>query len=268
MPVPTANSRVPFDTVYENEHVLVVAKPRGRVTLPGRGHDHDTLLNGVFASHGRALARLGARRDYGLLHRLDRATSGLVVFARTAEAYDRLRKAFADRRVVKTYLTIVRGRLPGARGVLRKRLRQERRGDLLVSVCDPRGVEAVTRWQRWASGSGRHLVTCQIETGRLHQIRAHLAALGTPVEGDTVYGVPSAPDARASASRRADRSLLLHAWKLEFPDPAGGSPVRVEVAPPQYFRQAAQAWGLDWKVVGRAPGPRAPGARGARGRND
>ena len=186
MAQPVANSRVSFETVFVDERVLVVAKPRGRVTMPGRGHDRDSLLNGVFATYGGKLGRLGAKRDYGLLHRLDRATSGLVALALDAPTYDFLRDAFATRRVEKIYLTITRRSPPRERGTTRMRLSQVRRGDLRVSVPDSRGAEAVTHWETLARSGGRSLLACRIETGRLHQIRAHLAGLGCAVEGDTV----------------------------------------------------------------------------------
>ncbi|MBM4266079.1 MAG: RluA family pseudouridine synthase [Deltaproteobacteria bacterium] len=243
MPVPASNPRVTFDTVHVDGEVLVVAKPRGRVTLPGRGHDRDTLLNGVFAEYGAALARLGARRDYGLLHRLDRATSGLVAFALTAPAYDSLRDAFSNRRVEKSYLTIVEG-APRGEGTCRLRLRQMRRGDLLVSVPDPAGVDAVTHWRVLGRARGRSLVVCRIETGRLHQIRVHLAALGHPIVGDTVYRQANDPDTRASVARSADRSLLLHAWRLRLPHPSGGF-LDVEAPPPTALADAVRELGLD-----------------------
>lgn len=245
MAVPVANSRVRYETVFVDEHVLVVSKPRGRVTMPGRGHDRDSLVNGVFAEYGAVLARLGARRDYGLLHRLDRATSGLVAFALTAEAYEMLRDAFTKRKVDKTYLTVVRRRPPRERGVSRVRLEQVRRGDLLVSVPGGRGSEAVTHWKTIASARGKSVLSCRIETGRLHQIRAHLAALGCPVEGDTIYGAKNPPDTRASVSRKADTSLLLHAWRLALPHPVRRKKLRLESAPPDYFVSAAADAGMD-----------------------
>ncbi|MDG2307610.1 MAG: RNA pseudouridine synthase [Candidatus Binatia bacterium] len=245
MPLPAANPRVRYETVFVDGNVLIVAKPRGRVTMPGKGHARDTLVNGVFADHGPTLSRLGARRDYGLLHRLDRATSGLVAFALTEEAYDALREAFATRRVEKTYLTIVQRRPPGAHGVARMRLSQVRRGELRVSVPDPRGVEAITHWQVLASAGGRALLSCRIETGRLHQIRAHLATLGCPVEGDTVYGSKNGPDTRASVSRAADKSLLLHAWRLSLPQPGRRKSLAVEAEAPDHFRSFAADLGMD-----------------------
>lgn len=217
--------------------------------MPGRGHDRDSLVNGVFAQHGAVLSRLGARRDYGLLHRLDRATSGLVTFALTVDAYDLLRESFATRRVEKTYLTVVRRRPPRAKGTARMRLSQIRRGDLRVSVPDPRGAEATTHWQTLSSAGGRSLLSCRIETGRLHQIRAHLAALGCPVEGDTVYGASHPPDTRASISRKADRSMLLHAWRLALPHPAFRKKLRVEADPPEHFQASAADWGIDVRTA-------------------
>lgn len=244
MPVPIANPRVSYETAYQDDRLLVVVKPRGRVTMPGRGHERDTLVNGVFAQHGPTLARLGARRDYGLLHRLDRATSGLVAFALTAESYDHFRESFATRKVEKTYLTIVKHRPPRTRGTTRVRLVQRRMGDLAVSVPDARGVEAVTHWETLASGRGRSLLACRIETGRLHQIRVHLAHLGCPIIGDTVYGGQKAPDTRASVARKADRGMQLHAWRLVLPGP-GRSRVEVQAEPPEDFRAAAGEAGME-----------------------
>ena len=241
---PAANPRVSFQTMFVDEDMLVVAKPRGVVTQPGRGNTRNTLLNGVFARWGAALTRLGERRDFGLVHRLDRATSGLVVFGLTPEGYDGLRAAFAERVVEKRYLTVVRGRPPRSRGEARIRLLAVRRGDLRVSVCDPSGEEAVTRWRQVAWGSGRALLECVIETGRLHQIRAHLAALGCPVEGDTVYGRGSDPDHRASTARRADAAMLLHAWRLGIDHPRKGHRLRFESPLPEYFERALAGWGI------------------------
>ena len=245
MSVPVANPRISYETAYRDDELLVVVKPRGRVTMPGRGHVRDSLVNGVFAEHGSVLARLGARRDYGLLHRLDRATSGLVAFALTPASYDRLREAFATRRVGKTYLTIVKPKPSRPRGTARMRLEAKRRGDLQVSVPNPRGLEAVTHWQTLASGTGGALLACRIETGRLHQIRAHLAALGCPVVGDTVYGGRNPPDTRASVARKADRSLQLHAWQLVLPQGRKKS-VTISTAPPAEFREAALAAGIEY----------------------
>jgi RluA family pseudouridine synthase len=194
--------------------------------------------------HGERLLALGARRDFGLLHRLDRATSGLVAFALNPVAYDRLREAFAKREVQKTYLALVEGLPPEPTGTTRRRLRIARRGDLKVSLVHPAGLEAVTHWRTLGRRSRRALLECRIETGRLHQIRAHLAALGCPVIGDTVYRGSGPPDTRASVARAADKALALHAWRLRFPHPARRGFVAAEAAPPADFLRALDSAGI------------------------
>jgi 23S rRNA pseudouridine1911/1915/1917 synthase len=243
------NPEVHFAVAHDDGEVLVVVKDRGVVTRPGAGHERDSLLNGVMARYGDRLGALGARRDHGLLHRLDRATSGLVAIALTAEAYDRLRDAFASRRVEKTYLALVRSPPPRPRGTVRVRLREARRDDRKVAVADPGGDEAITHYETLAVGrDGRALVRCRIETGRLHQIRAHLAWLGSPLAGDAVYGGPRAPDGRGSAARAADRELLLHAWRLRLPG-RGGKAVEVVAPLPPYWDDAARAAGIPLRRI-------------------
>lgn len=245
MPAPAPNPRVPFSVVRDDGEVLIVVKDRGVVTRPGEGHERDSLLNGLIARYGERLLDLGARRDYGLLHRLDRATSGLVALASTAAAYDGLREAFAGRKVDKVYLALLRSPPPRPRGTVRVRLREVRQQDRKVARVDPRGEEAVTHYETLAIGrQGRALVGCRIETGRLHQIRAHLGWLGCPLEGDAVYGSAHAPDGRGSAARAADRSLLLHAWRLGFAHPCRPGRVEAEASLPADWTEATRSLGI------------------------
>ncbi len=258
---PAPNPSIRPRIVYEDAHLAVALKPRGLVTLPGRGHASDTLLNGLVARYGDRLLGLGKRRDWGLLHRLDRATSGLVAVALHPRAYDALRKAFARRKVLKTYLAVTRSSPPRRSGSINVRLREARRADRKVALVDPAGESARTDYRLLAVGrDGRALLLCRIATGRLHQIRAHLAWLGCPLAGDAVYAAADAPDGRGAAARRADRALLLHAWRLELPHPATGSPLEVEAAPPPDWDAWARSAGVPLgRVLARAaaaPGPR------------
>ena len=127
---PTANAKVLVSEIYSDEDVFALNKVAGMVTQPGIGHLNDSLMNGIFAKERIALTRLGTERDYGLLHRLDRETSGVILVARTADAYDKIRGQFEARTIEKTYLAIVRGRLPGLEGCCRQSLSEVRRGDM------------------------------------------------------------------------------------------------------------------------------------------
>lgn len=215
--------------------MLCVAKPAGVVTQPGRGHLDDTLLNGAFALREEALGALGADRDWGLLHRLDREVSGCVLIAETAEAYDRLREAFERRRIVKTYLAIVRGAPPAQQGSCTRAIREEIRGDMKVATCPVRGGEAAeTRWRTVERAHGRSLLEVEPVSGRLHQIRVHLATLGCPIEGDRVYRPDAPPNTSRLPPGREPEPLLLHAWRIDYPGEAGM--VRVECPPPPSMR--------------------------------
>lgn len=259
MAAPAPNPRVPFGIAFEDDDLLIAVKDRGVVTRPGQGHDRDSLMNGLVAREGQRLLDLGERRDYGLLHRLDRATSGLVAVARTPLAYDRLREAFAGRRVEKVYLAVVRPAPPRPAGTVRVRLKETRRQDHKVAIVDARGEEAITHWKTLATGrDGRAIVACRIETGRLHQIRAHLAWLGSPLASDAVYAGPRAPDGRGSSARAADREILLHAWRLRFPHPRSGAPLSVDAPPPDAWAEETRGLGTSLAaILRRADEPRA-----------
>ena len=237
-PEPSLQPRV----LLEVPGVLVVDKPAGVPTQPGRGHSDDTLLNGAFALRGDLLGALGSDRDWGLVHRLDRDVSGPVTLATTAEAYDALRAAFADRLVRKTYLALVRGTPPSSEGECSRAIREEIRGRMKVGLCPQRGGEtALTRWRTLVRHDGCTLLEVEPVTGRLHQIRVHMAALGCPVVGDRVYRADAPPNTSPlPPGRRAD-PLLLHAWRLEIPWPEapGGRLIATSPIPAEMTELAA-----------------------------
>lgn len=235
VPAPTLQPRV----LHEAPGVLIVDKPAGLPTQPGRGHADDTLLNGVFAMRGEALASLGPDRDWGLVHRLDRDVSGPVVLATTPDAYDRLRAAFASREVRKWYLALVRGTPPSPEGECSRPIREEVRGGMKVALCPQRGGEtARTRWRQLARVDGDALLEVEPVTGRLHQIRVHMAALGCPVRGDRIYRADAPPNTSAPPPGRRPDPLMLHAWRIEVPWPEAShgrlqasSPIPPEMKP-------------------------------------
>ena len=239
------NPRVPCRVVHSDPHFLVIDKPAGVVTQPGVGHQRDTLLNFAFAHHGKALQALGKARDYGLLHRLDRPTSGLVAVGLTREGYDALRARFVAREVFKRYVTLVHGAPRPRRGTIRDPLREARRGGRKLAVvgAHPRAKTAVTHYRPLASGRGLSLLECEIETGRLHQIRVHLAHRGCPVVGDRDYGRRSETD--KTFARATRKAIFLHAGELAFDHPVAGGRITTRVPLPERHRAFLADVGVD-----------------------
>jgi 23S rRNA pseudouridine1911/1915/1917 synthase len=232
-PAPRPNPAITVPILHEEAGFLIVDKPAGMVTQPGKGHATDAMLNGIFALRdgliGKMLLNLGVRRDYGLLHRLDRETSGLLVVAKSPSAYDQLRRDFEARNVDKEYLALVAGIPAPRQGVVQARLKEveipnpDRYGSTKKVVISRQGQEAISAYRVLATSPDDHppasLVHVKIKTGRLHQIRAHMLFLNCQVLGDPTYQ----PDTiRISDYPRAPR-LALHAARLGFrhPDPNG-----------------------------------------------
>ncbi len=240
---PPANPALAPEILVLDESLLVVNKRAGVVVEPGLGHARDTLINGLMATHRAELERLGPARDWGLLHRLDRETTGCVVVALGADAYDDLRAQFEERRVEKQYLAVVEGRPGVDSGTIDTPLAEVRRGDMKVSVPGRRGAgrPAVTHYRVLASSRSRSLLLVTIETGRLHQVRAHLASIGTPVTGDRVYRADLPPNTSRPPPGREDAALLLHAWRIGFRHPRRERRMEVEAPIPQAMREAVQA---------------------------
>ena len=249
MPQPTPNPRIRLELVHEDARIAVANKAPGLVTEPGRSHGNDSLLNALVARFGGRLLQLGERRDYGLLHRLDRQTSGCVAVALDPEAYDHVRGQFEARSVDKTYLAILRGRMRAGLQTVDRNLEERRipsnEGTRLVSMIAKDGRPARTDVETLATSTTHTLVACRPRSGRLHQIRVHMAHLGFPVAGDPLYSA----GARVNPTGKSDdRTLGLHAWRLSFDHPSGG---RVDaVAPPsRRFLELAREVGLSHEAL-------------------
>lgn len=221
------NPRITFKIRHEDPDVLVIDKPPGIVTQPGKGHEKDTLLNGLFAAYGQELQNLGASRDFGLLHRLDKQTSGLLVVARRPRAYDALRKAFAARRIRKFYWAVVKSAPKRLSGVIRRPI-SEATDEKKTARISSAGKPAITAYRVLDTSTIGALVECRPVTGRLHQVRVHMESIGSPILGDTLY----APKGVAAAARR----LALHAHRIAFTHPVSGEKIDIRSPCPKDMR--------------------------------
>lgn len=206
----TPNPNIPFVLRQADSSFLVVEKPSGVVTQPGKGHEKDSLLNALFVDYGNLLQNLGEARGWGLLHRLDRETSGLVLVALRNASYEHLLQQFRDRKVQKIYWAIVAGHPRPAQGVIQKPIAEVVAGRK-KAVLTRTGQQAITAYRVLQESEDVSLIEARPKTGRLHQIRIHMADLGCPVLGEDTY-------ARGVALPRVPR-LCLHAASLSFLHP-------------------------------------------------
>jgi 23S rRNA pseudouridine1911/1915/1917 synthase len=221
----TTGEAIPLDVVYEDEDLVVIDKPAGMVVHPAPGHSSGTLVHALLGRGGTWSAAGGAARP-GIVHRLDKGTSGLIVVARNDVSHRALSSQLSDRTLSRTYLAIVRGLLKDDAGELEGpigRHPKERKRMAVVSG----GRYARTRYEVVERRGGHTLVRCDLDTGRTHQIRVHLAALGHPVAGDDEYGGRE-PDAARP---------MLHAWRLRLRHPRTRTEMSFEVAPPADFER-------------------------------
>jgi 23S rRNA pseudouridine1911/1915/1917 synthase len=228
---------VEFDVLYADDDVVVVNKPPGLVVHPAKGHAGGTLVNGLLA---RGFFRGQAEEDVrpGVVHRLDKGTSGVMVVARTPEAREKLKAQFQAHAIERAYEAIVVGE---ARAATHATLHGRHPRDRLRFTSRVRtGKRAVTHVRVLARLHGATHIECTLETGRTHQIRVHLAESGTPVLGDPVYGRPPR-DAHVRAVGERLGHQALHARVLGFAHPATGAPVRFEAEPPRDFAEALKA---------------------------
>ncbi|MGO4607555.1 RluA family pseudouridine synthase [Variovorax sp. 2RAF20] len=224
-------------TVHEDEHLRIVDKPAGLVVHPAPGHWSGTLLNGLLALDPKAVLLPRA----GIVHRLDRDTSGLMVVARTRAAMDAMVALIAAREVKRQYLAIGHKPWEGAAGrQVDAPIGRDPRNRLRMAVVDLErhaGKTARTLIERLDSNAEGCAVRCTLETGRTHQIRVHMASIGHPLVGDALYGgVPA-----AGLSRQA-----LHAFRLAFVHPVTQAALEFRSPPPADLVQALRAWGLDY----------------------
>jgi len=237
IPLPQA---IPLDILYEDRDIVVLNKPAGLVVHPAPGNPDHTLVNALLAHCGDELTGIGGTRRPGIVHRLDKDTSGLMVAAKTDAAHQALTQAFAAREIERTYLAVVWGVPAPREGEIVGNIGRSPRDRKKMAVLARGGKPATTRYRvrRVLAGGGASLVECRLLSGRTHQIRVHLAARGHPLLGDPLYGrsgparrrsLPEAARAAVSALRRQ----ALHAKTLGFRHPTTGQSLRFDSALPQ-----------------------------------
>ncbi len=223
---------MPLDIVYEDEDVAVINKPRGLVVHPAAGHLDDTLVNGLlYAMEGELSGINGALRP-GIVHRIDKDTSGLLAVAKNDLAHAVLASQLKDHTMARTYEAVVCGSLREDSGTVSAPIGRHPTDRKKMCVTARGGKEAVTHWEVVERYRGYTHIRCRLETGRTHQIRVHMAYIGHPILGDTVYGHKK-PELGQS-------SQCLHAGALCFRHPRDGRPVMVFAPLPDYFLQVLE----------------------------
>jgi len=232
-PLGAEGEALPLSVLYEDADLLAIDKPAGMVVHPAPGARRGTVVNALVHRLGE-LAGVGRPDRPGIVHRLDRDTSGVLLVARTAAALEALARQFRARTIEKVYLAVVRGHPGAASGTIDRAIGRHPRERKRMSVHSRRGRAAVTRWTALERLAGATLVRLEPETGRTHQLRVHLAALGHPIVGDRVYG--------ARRAGRADTPLAfprqaLHAAEIRFDHPSRGTRVVVRSGLPRDLQE-------------------------------
>ncbi len=234
-PLPIANNpsgeAIPLDIIYEDEALLALNKQPGLVVHPAVGHRTGTLVNALVHHLGAHLAQRGGEERSGLVHRLDKDTSGLMIIAKTDEVHERLAHAFAEREVKKIYRALCWGIFRRASGECRQAIGRHRVHRQKMTVLKTGGRAAHTDYRVLQQGPQGAEVECTLHTGRTHQIRVHLAHLGHPVWGDLFYGRP-----RELADGFKPPRQMLHASLLEIAHPLTGKMLHLEAPLPDDYR--------------------------------
>ena len=223
---------IPLDIVYEDEDLLVINKPKGLVVHPAAGHQDDTLVNGLLYALGEDLSGINGELRPGIVHRIDKDTSGLLAVAKNDLAHTVLASQLTDHTLARTYEAIVCGSFREDSGTVDAPIGRHPSDRKKMTVTERNSKHAVTHWEVIARYRGYTHIRCRLETGRTHQIRVHMAHIGHPILGDIVYGHKK-PELGQS-------SQVLHAGALCFQHPRDGRPVMVFAPRPDYFEQVLQ----------------------------
>ena len=226
--VDIAPREMPLDIVYEDDDLLVINKPKGLVVHPAAGHQDDTLVNGLLYALGDDLSGINGELRPGIVHRIDKDTSGLLAVAKNDLAHTVLASQLKDHSMARTYEAIVCGVLKEDSGTVDAPIGRHPSDRKKMCVTQRNSKPAVTHWEVVRRYRGYTHIRCKLETGRTHQIRVHMAYIGHPILGDTVYGHKKA--------ELGQSSQCLHAGVLCFAHPRDGHPVMVFAELPEYFK--------------------------------
>ena len=218
---------IPLDIVYEDDDVIVVNKPRGMVVHPAPGHPDGTLVNALMFHCGDSLSGIGGERRPGIVHRIDKDTSGLLIAAKNDFAHQALAAQLADRSLSRVYEAVVRGRMREGAGTVDRPIGRHPTDRKRMAVTEKNSRPARTDWSVIARYNGYTHIECRLHTGRTHQIRVHMASLGHPLLGDFTYGAPS--------PEKGLEGQCLHARRLRFVHPRTLEHIELTSALPQYF---------------------------------
>ena len=245
---------IPLDVLYEDQDIAVINKPAGMIIHPGAGADTGTMVAALLHRFGGmpGLSSVGGPLRPGIVHRLDKGTSGAVIVARTDLAHKKLVEEFRDRTVQKTYVALLHGKIKGERGTIELPVARDLHRRSRMTARRREGREARTDWRVRLRLGGFTLVEADLHTGRTHQIRVHFSALGYPVVGDTLYGAPRQERIGSELLPELDRNFL-HAARLAFLHPRTGKQVEVRAPLPAeltaYLKALGRAANADANMI-------------------
>ena len=223
---------IPLDIVYEDEDVVVINKPKGLVVHPAAGHQDDTLVNGLLYAMGESLSGINGELRPGIVHRIDKDTSGLLAVAKNDLAHTVLASQLKDHSMHRVYDAIVVGSFREDSGTVDAPIGRHPSDRKKMCVIQRNSKEAVTHWEVVKRYRGYTHIRCRLETGRTHQIRVHMAYIGHPILGDMVYG--------HKKPELGQDSQCLHAGQLCFAHPRDGRPILVFAELPAYFQEVIE----------------------------
>ncbi|MEJ2154418.1 MAG: RluA family pseudouridine synthase [Desulfobacteraceae bacterium] len=251
-PIALAPEPMALDVLYEDRHLIVINKPSGLVVHPAAGHPSGTLVNGIL-HHCPDLAGIGGEMRPGIVHRLDKDTSGVIIVAKSAPVLANLSAQFKARQVAKQYLALVHGVPDQASGAVDLPVGRHPVDRKKMSTISPRGREALTLWRIKEKFQGAALLEIDLKTGRTHQIRVHCQSMGHPLLGERVYGSrkmlarPAKGDAALHNVLNGIRRQMLHAFQLRLVHPVSGEDLRFEAPLPEDMKAVIMALRAGWE---------------------